>query len=105
MHLTFSPMRRDDRLSLHRAGDTLIVNGERFDFGPLPEGASLPRDAVNCEWLISDVTRKGGKLHLALILPLGAVSQGEALFPAPLLVERDGPVTLPGATCEEEDVK
>ncbi|HCI1794214.1 TPA: hypothetical protein NOE57_006458, partial [Pseudomonas aeruginosa] len=32
----------DERLSLSRAGDVLTVNGQAFDFTPLPEGGELP---------------------------------------------------------------
>lgn len=95
MLITFTPMRRDDRLSLHCAGDVLTLNGESYDFSPLPEGAVLPRDAVDCIWLASDVTRTDGKLHLTLILPHGASAPHQTLFPLPLLLEADGPVALP----------
>jgi hypothetical protein len=97
MLITFTPMRRDDRLTLHRAGDVLTINGESLDFSPLPEGAMLPRDAVDCPWLASDVSRSNGQLHLTLILPHGATAPHETLFPPPLRLERDGPVALPPA--------
>lgn len=95
MHISFSPMRRDDRLELVRQGDVLIVNGEAFDFTSLAEGDSLPRAALACDWLASDVTRAGGAIHLTLILPHGAGAGQETLFPAPRLVTSDGPVDLP----------
>ncbi|MFN4131275.1 MAG: hypothetical protein ACK4GC_15875 [Paracoccaceae bacterium] len=95
MQITLSPMRRDDVLTLHRAGDILTINGEAFDFSPLPEGATLPREAVDCDWLASDVTRTGGALHLTLILPHGAEAPPETLFPAPVIDPANGPVELP----------
>jgi len=95
MQITLSPIRRDDRLTLHRAGDTLTFNGEEFDFAPIPEGATLPRDAVECEWLASDITRSGGVLHLTLILPHGANAPEETRFPKALVLTTDGPVELP----------
>jgi hypothetical protein len=101
MIITLTPMRRDDALTLHRAGDMLTVNGTPYDFGPLPEGGLLPRDAVGCDWLASDVTRRGGVLHLTLILPHGPDAAPETLFPAPIPVTADGPVALPGQTPEE----
>lgn len=82
MLITFTPMRRDDRLTLHRTGDVLTLNGDSYDFSPLPEGAVLPRDAVDCDWLASDVTRKDGHLHLRLILPHGADAPPETRFPS-----------------------
>ena len=95
MHITLSPMRRDEQLTLHRAGDVLTINGEDFDFTPIPEGATLPRDAVDCDWLASDVTRIGGMLHMTLIVPHGANAPEETRFPAPITLVEDGPVELP----------
>ena len=60
MQISFSPMRRDDRPELSVAGDVLTVNGEDFDFSGVPDGATLPRGAVACDWLASDVERTGG---------------------------------------------
>lgn len=106
MHITLSPMRRDDTLALSRSGDCLTINGEDFDFSLLPDGATLPRDAVACDWLASDVERIGGVIHLTLILPLGAGPSEEAKFPAPVHVTEDGPVTLPVTHIEiEEDAE
>ncbi|MDT8853500.1 hypothetical protein RNZ50_00330 [Paracoccaceae bacterium Fryx2] len=95
MHITLSPCRHDGTLTLHRAGDTLTVNGEPFDLAGIPEGATLPRAAVACDWLGSDITRTGGVLHLTLILPHGPDAPPGTLFPAPLLLTGDGPVALP----------
>lgn len=101
MFITLIPMRRDDGLTLHRAGDVLTINGVAHDFGPLPEGGLLPQAAAGCDWIVSDVTRAAGVIRLALILPHGplpwpAPPEAAALrFPAPLSLAEDGPVTLP----------
>jgi len=95
MQITLTPQRRDDRLSLVRSGDVLTINGEAFDFAALPEGGTLPRDAVACDWLASDVTRTEGVLHLTLILPHGVDAPQATLFPAALTLTGDGPVALP----------
>jgi hypothetical protein len=101
MIIDLSPVRRDDRPEVHRAGDVLTVDGVAHDFGPLPEGAVLPRAAVACDWLASDVTREGGVIRLTLILPHGPVpwpAPPEAdivLHPAPLVLTDDGLVALP----------
>lgn len=102
MHITLIPTRNDDRLTLYRRGDVLTVNGQDYDFGPLPEGATLPREAVDCPWLASDVTRDAGQLRLTLILPHGAEAGEDARFPAPLALTADGPVTLPETHPEPE---
>lgn len=95
MHITLIPQRRDDALTLHRAGNVLIINGVAYDFGPLPEGAVLPRAAVECPLLVSDVTREGGQVRLALILPHGPDAPPEALFPVPITATADGAIALP----------
>mgnify|MGYP006976780472 CR=1 FL=1 len=96
MHISFSPMRRDDELTVIKTGDILTINGKTYDFGPLAEGATLPREAVDSEWIVSDVERIDGKIHLTLILPHGPNPPQEVAFPDPITVSTDGPITLPG---------
>lgn len=95
MNLTFSPIRRDDRLTLSRMGDVLIINGQAFDFTDIPEGASLPREAITSGWIAGDVSRENGELTIPLILPHGAQARAETLFPDPITLTKDGPVSLP----------
>ena len=95
MKINFSPMRRDEPLELHREGDVLTVNGEDFDFGPLPEGAMLPAEAMDSDWFSGPLERIEGKLHLVLTLPHGPQAPEATRFPAPLEVEADGPVEVP----------
>lgn len=95
MQLSFSPIRQDATLRLERQGDCLILNGERLDLSAIPDGATLPRDAVPCLWLASDVERVAGTLHLTLLLPHGADAPQETLFPAAMSLTDDGPVALP----------
>ena len=95
MLITLTPVRLDTPLSLHRSGDVLTINGVTYDFGPLPEGAILPRAAVDCDWLASDVTRTGGQIRLTLILPHGTDAPAARRAPAPLNLTVDGPVALP----------
>ena len=94
MHIRLSPIRSDTALTLARAGDVLTINGTAYDFTALPEGATLPRDAVACDVLASDVERKGGAVHLTLTLPFGPDAPHETRFPAPIIDPPDGPVTL-----------
>lgn len=101
MILTFSPVRMDTPLLVEVEGDTLVLNGEAYDFSPVPEGAILPRAAVDCLWLASDVTRRDGALELTLILPHGARAPLETLHPAPLRVVKAGAVDLPLYETEE----
>lgn len=95
MKITFTPMRLDTTLSLSRTGDVLTLNGTAFDFGPLPEGATLPRDAIKCGWIAGDVRREDGLLIVPLILPHGADAPDATRFPEPLTLTSDGSVVLP----------
>ncbi len=104
MKLTFSPMRRDDPLIVSRTGDVLTLNGDILDFGPLPDGATLPRDAIDCDWLADDVTRESGVLTVPLILPHGANAPKATRFAGPITLTSDGPVPLPTYNIDLEDV-
>lgn len=95
MILTFSPMRHDATLTLHRLGDRLMVNGQMLDLSGLAEGARIEAEGLDCPWLASDVVRRDGQLHLTLILPHGAEAPDETLYPLPLVVAADGPVAVP----------
>lgn len=95
MQISFSPRRQDKPLTLEKQGDALTINGELFDFSPLPDGATLPREAVTCDWLASDVARIAGEIHLSLILPHGRQAPKETLFPGVLAVATDGLIAIP----------
>lgn len=101
MQVSFIPQRRADSLSLSVSGDTLIINDEPFDLSGIPEGATLPRAAVACSWLASDIERINGVLQLTLILPHGADAPPQTLFPQPITITADGPVLLPPYSSEE----
>ncbi len=95
MLIKLSPVRTDKTLSITKTGDTLIINGESFDFSSLTEGATLPRSAVNSEWIASDVNRVNGEIELTILFPHSVNASHEARFPEPLTVTEDGPVELP----------
>ncbi|RHZ91157.1 hypothetical protein D1114_21030 [Cereibacter sphaeroides] len=95
MHITFTPQRRADQLTLARAGDTLTLNGETLDLSGIPDGATLPREAVGSDWLASDIERIDGGLHLTLILPHGPDAGAATLFPDPVNADADGPISVP----------
>ena len=101
MKINLSPQRSDNQLSLEKDNDTLIINGEPFDFSALPEGATLPRDAIESDVIISDVERIDGVLHLTVLLPHGANAPHETRFPEPSLVTEDGEIELPPYDEEE----
>ena len=94
MEISFSPMRRYGTLTLSKSGDVLTINGEAFDFSGLADGATLPRDAVTCDWLASDVERIAGVIHLTLILPHGSNAPSETRYPV-AITATDGAINVP----------
>ena len=95
MHIKLSPVRLDETLEVLREGDILTVNGIPFDFTQLPEGATLPEEAIESDWFIGPVSRVNGELHLTLRLPHGPNPTQEVAFPDPVHVTEDGPIPLP----------
>ena len=95
MKITLKPQRRDDTLTVSKQGDTLTINGEALDFSQLPDGATLPKDAVGNPFIASDVERIDGELHLSLLLPYGRGASNAAKFPEPIINPADGELELP----------
>jgi hypothetical protein len=95
MHITLSPVRLDETLAASLVGDVLTLNGAAFDFGPLPEGATLPAETIDSEWIVGPVSRIDGELHLTLLLPHGPNPSQDVAFPRPLVVMVDGEIDLP----------
>src|SRR5699024_7634655 len=95
MIITLSPQNRSGRLTVVKDGDALTLNNETVDFSAIPDGATLPSDAVDCEFITGDVERIDGVLHLALILPHGPDASEAARFPEPIIDPADGPLELP----------
>jgi len=95
MIIKLSPVRSDVSLYVSRSGDTLEVNGVALDFSRLPDGATLPADAVGCEFVTAPVERINGDLVLTLMLPHAADAPQGARFPVDLY-PADGQVQLPG---------
>ena len=95
MHITLAPQRSDDTLTVSKSGDTLTINGTTYDFSVIPEGATLPAEAVDCAFVTDKIERINGVLHLTLILPHGANASEAARFPQPIIDPADGPLELP----------
>lgn len=102
MLITLSPVRMDETLTASLAGDTLTLNGEAFDFSQMPEGATLPAEAIASDHFAGPVERINGELHLTLRLPHGANPPQHVAFPQPIHVTEDGPVALPFDVPQEE---
>jgi hypothetical protein len=101
MHISFSPQRRNEPLTVSKSGDILTINGQSFDFSALPDGATIPDGEVPCDWIAGPVERVSRALHLTLILPHGPNPSRTVAFPTPLVVSEDGPLPLPLDSIEE----
>lgn len=95
MKINLSPIRSDRTLAMSKTGDILTINGEEFDFTPLPEGGLLPQDAIISEYIISDVERIEGVITLDVLFPLGPNASETQRFPDPINITADGEVVLP----------
>ena len=95
MKITLVPQRREDAIVVSKAGDTLTVNGIAYDFSVIPEGATLPASAIDCEYISGNVERINGVLHISMILPHGPNPEQEVAFPAPIINPPDGILELP----------
>ncbi|WP_339496948.1 hypothetical protein [Pseudomonas sp. EA_15y_Pfl1_P101] len=96
MVINLSPQQRSDTLTVVRAGDALIVNGETFDFSAMGDGDTLPRAAIQSKWFDGDAEKKDGELILTLLFPMPWNYSPEQAFPVPLENVPDGPVVFPG---------
>lgn len=95
MKINLSPQARTDSLVVSKSGDTLTINGAAFDFSVIPDGATLPASAIDCEYIIGPIERAGGVLHITLLLPIGPDASEAARFPQPLINPSDGLLELP----------
>lgn len=96
MRIMLRPQFRPDRYTLARSGPALIIDGTAFDFSQLDDGEFLPREAVSSPWVTDlGITRVGGILQIALILPHGMRPPAETLSPADILNPPDGDIALP----------
>jgi hypothetical protein len=95
MNITLSPQRSDNILIVSKSGDALTINDVVYDFSVIPDGASLPASAVGCPFIVGDIERISGVLHLTMIAPHGANPSNAAAFPSPLINPVDGVLELP----------
>lgn len=103
MKINLAPIRMDEQLEVKVIGDAIWLNGEEFDFSPLPDGAVLPVEAVDSKWFIGQVSKVDGEIELTILLPHGADAPYETRFPVPITTTQDGPVTLPLYNTPEEE--
>lgn len=96
-NIKLSPVRADIAApAITKSNSKLTIEGQEFDFGFLNDGDTLPRSAINSEYFAGDVSRTDDTITLTLRLPHGPDATESVRFPQPILVEQDGPITLPG---------
>ncbi len=100
MIIKLSPQRRDDTLTVSKLDDILTINGVAYDFSGLLEGETLPREAIDCEFIASDADRINGELELTLLLPHGADPTQAQAFPEDIIDPPNGDLVLPLNTLE-----
>lgn len=91
----FFPINLEEVLRITKRSDVLTVNGERFDFRPLPDGATLPASAIDCDYIQHDVQRVNGDLIIAFRLPIAPDASHAACFPRDIINPPDGSVSIP----------
>ncbi len=101
MKLSFTPARTNNQYEASVSGDVLTIEGEALDLALVPDGATLPKDDVDCPWLASDVERIDGEICLTLMLPHGANAPEETRFPEMVTIT-EGEVVLPPYDTEPE---
>lgn len=94
MKIKFSPMRRDAQLELSVSGDTLVLNNRVLDFSTIGEGETRAAEEFEPDWLVGEIRRTSGEIHLMVILPHGANAPVQTLFPQDI-VAGEGPIILP----------
>lgn len=71
--ITFSPIQTDTiKVKASNKGDVYSINGVKYDFAQLKDGEILPKDAVGCDFIASDVVRVGTELSFTLLRPYSA---------------------------------
>lgn len=97
MTINLTPQLRPDQITVCTVyGDTLTINDDELDFSGIENGGTLERDDIDCIYMAGDVTRDlSGDLTVTILLPFGSGAPEETRFPEPIVVEQDGPVTLP----------
>lgn len=103
MNIKLVPQERGYTISVSKAGDVLTVAGVELDFSVIPEGATLPASAAGCEYIVDEVTRVEGVLHVTLLMPYIATDDPLICFPQPIADPGDGRIALPTDTQEPKE--
>ena len=91
----YHPQRSDETLALEKNGDTIILNGQQFDFSQLEVGATLPQSAVDSPFFAGPVVRDELSIRLHIVLPHGPDAPHFVLFPKERGYSDDGQMKTP----------
>ena len=69
MNIKFKNINSYAPLAVTKQGDSLAVNGIEYDFTALPDGATLPAETIDCDYIVGDVSRVNGIIELTLLAP------------------------------------
>ena len=95
MKIYLSPVRSEQEIVAVKLGDSLIINGEQFDFSPMGDGDTLPAEAISSPWFPGDVEKTEGELIITLLFPIPQNFSPEQAFPVPLEGLQDGVIEFP----------
>ncbi|MDF8360132.1 hypothetical protein [Achromobacter anxifer] len=96
MIITLSPQICGLRVpNIERDGDALIIDGTRFDFGQLAEGAAQARDATASPYFAGEVRRQDGQVRVSILFPIDELASDEMRFPVPFVDPPGGLLELP----------
>lgn len=98
MRIRLSPQQTDSAwLTLEKRGDALTINGMELDFGPLPDGGTLPFEAINHPLVIGEVSRIGGHVEISILYRQPSTASEAERFPELLDDPADGLLVKNGA--------
>ena len=69
MTIKFKSINSYSPLTVTKQGDALTVNGIEYDFTALPDGATLPSEAIDCDYIVGDIERVNGVIEITLLAP------------------------------------
>jgi len=100
MKLILYPQRRDDELSLSLNGERLTISGDVLDLSTIPDGATVPMEAIDNPFICGPIERIDGELHVSLLLPRATPfgvfdEEGTMRQPFEVTVTQDGEISLP----------
>lgn len=95
MKVKFSPVRTDVLVTGMISGDVITLNDASLDLSPLGEGATLPHGAIDSDFIVGDVERHEGDIHITLLCPHGANAPYETRFPSAEYIDVEGEIPFP----------